>query len=273
MSQEKIMHQDPKAIAKYIINHTPIGLLDESLKNLKVLVKEEVLNSPEVIQELKKYKEDHLIPISVPNLKTKVLISPYNQDNNDFYYDQIQRIRFKLNINCKPENIEEYAISTEMFLKVSRRMDIYIKKYYNKNAVHYNIYHNDFLNKINILISGKMIDYKNSWNGEWISTWELDIGTKKMEGEILVNTMYYEEGNIQFHFKKNYQKDNKGNDISSMAEQLVEFIEKNENDVQDTIEKLNENLSEEYVKPLRKRVSLIEKDMNWSVEQIQFKQN
>ena len=54
MSQEKIMYQDPKAIAKYIISHTPIGLLDESLKNLKVLVKEEVLNSPEVIQELKK---------------------------------------------------------------------------------------------------------------------------------------------------------------------------------------------------------------------------
>ena len=58
-----------------------------------------------------------------------------------------------------------------------------------------------------------------------------------------------------------------------MAEQLLEFIEKNENDVQNTIEKMNENLSEEYVKPLRKKVSLIEKDMNWSVEQVQFKQN
>jgi hypothetical protein len=54
---------------------------------------------------------------------------------------------------------------------------------------------------------------------------------------------------------------------------VLEFIEKNENDVQNTIEKMNENLSEEYVKPLRKKVSLIEKDMNWSVEQVQFKQN
>ena len=94
-----------------------------------------------------------------------------------------------------------------------------------------------------------------------------------MYGEILINTMYYEEGNIQFHFKKNYETDNKGNDESSMAEQLLEFIEKNENDVQNTIEKMNENLSEEYVKPLRKKVSLIEKDMNWSVEQVQFKQS
>ena len=273
MSEEKILHQDPKAIAKYIISKTPIGLLDESLKNLKILLNEEILNSPEVIQELKKYKESHLIPISVPNVKSKVLISPYNQDSDEFYYDQIQNIRFKLNQNCNPENIEEYTLNTEMFRKVSRRMEEYIKKYYNKNAIHYNVYHNDFMNKINILISGKLIDHKNSWNGEWIGIWELDIGTKKMYGEILINTMYYEEGNIQFHFKKNYETDNKGNDESSMAEQLLEFIEKNENDVQNTIEKMNENLSEEYVKPLRKKVSLIEKDMNWSVEQVQFKQS
>ena len=138
MSEEKILHQDPKAIAKYIISKTPIGLLDESLKNLKILLNEEILNSPEVIQELKKYKESHLIPISVPNVKTKVLISPYNQDSDEFYYDQIQNIRFKLNQNCIPENIEEYTLNTEMFRKVSRRMEEYIKKYYNKNAIHFN---------------------------------------------------------------------------------------------------------------------------------------
>ena len=80
-----------------------------------------------------------------------------------------------------------------MFRKVSRRMEEYIKKYYNKIAIHYNVYHNDFMNKINISISGKLIDHKNSWNGEWISIWELDIGTKKMYGEILINTMYFQK--------------------------------------------------------------------------------
>ena len=273
MSQEKILHQDPKEIAKFIINHTPIGLLDESLKNLKVLLKEETLNSPEVLQELKKYKENHLIPISVPNLKEKVLISPYNQDNEDFYYDQIQKTRFKLNVNCEPENIEEYEITTDIFRKAWRKMEEYITKYYNKNAVYYNVFHYDLWNKINIIISGKIIDNRNSWTGEWISTWELDITTKKIEGKIAVNTMYYEEGNIQFNFKKNFEGNIKGNDQSSLVDELIEFIENNENEVQNTIEKLNENLSEEYVKPLRKRVSLIEREMNWSLDQIQFKQS
>ena len=53
--------------------------------------------------------------------------------------------------------------------------------------------------------------------------------------------------------------------------QMKVFIEKNENDVQDKIEEINKNLSEVYVKPLRKRISIIEKEMNWSLDQVQFK--
>ena len=75
MNLEKILHQDPKEIAKYIINHTPVGLLDSALINLKVLVKKDVIDSPEIQQELNKYKQDHLIPIKIPNLQKKVLIS------------------------------------------------------------------------------------------------------------------------------------------------------------------------------------------------------
>ena len=169
MSNEKILHQDPKEIAKYVISHTPIGLLNKSLESLKILVKDEVLKSPEILKELQMYKENHLIPITVPNIKTKVLISPYNKDSDDFYYDQIQKIRFKLNDKYEPENIEEFLISTEMFRKISRRMEGYVDKYYNGKALHYNVYHNELLNKIHILISGQLINNKNFWAGEWMN--------------------------------------------------------------------------------------------------------
>jgi len=272
MSKEKITHQDPKDIAKYVINHTPIGLLNSSLESLKVLVKEEILNSPEILEVLKDYKESHLIPISVPNLKSNVLISPYNKDNDDYYYDQIQKTRFKLNNKYEPEKIEEYVINTDLFRFLCKKMDEYIKKYYNTNYLHYNVFHYDFMNKAQILISGKIFNLKNSWTGEWISIWCLDIENKILDGEIKINTIYYEDGNVQFNFKKNFEEKLKGNDIITYAEQFMKFIEKNENDVQEQIEQLNQNLSEEYVKPLRKRISIIEKDMNWSLDQIQFKQ-
>ena len=150
-------------------------------------------------------------------------------------------------------------------------MDEYIKKYYNKDAVYYNVYNNAILNRVQILISGKIINTKNSWTGEWLSIWCLDIEQKIIDGEIKINTIYYEEGNVQFNFNKKYEKTIKVTDESAMADEFLEFIEKNENDVQNKIEELNKNLSEVYVKPLRKRISIIEKEMNWSLDQIQFK--
>ena len=276
MSKEEILHQDPKEIAKYIISHTPIGLLDSSLENLKVLIKENILKSPEINKEIIAYKENHLIPIEIqkekPNEKIKVIASPYNKDNEDFYYDQIQKIRFKLNDKYEPENIEEFLISTEMFRKISRRMEGYVDKYYNGKALHYNVYHNELLNKIHILISGQLINNKNFWAGEWISIWCLDIGEKTMDGEIKINTIYYEEGNFQFNFKKNYEQKIKSSDESDMADEFIGFIEKNENDVQNKIEEINKNISQEYIQSLRKSIPIIEKKMNWTLDQMHFKQ-
>ena len=276
MSKEEILHQDPKEIAKYIISHTPIGLLDSSLENLKVLIKENILKSPEINKEIIAYKENHLIPIEIQKEKTnekiKVIASPYNKDNEDFYYDQIQKIRFKLNDKYEPENIEEFLISTEMFRKISRRMEGYVDKYYNGKALHYNVYHNELLNKIQILISGQLINNKNFWAGEWISIWCLDIGEKTMDGEIKINTIYYEEGNFQFNFKKSYEEKIKSSDESDMADEFIGFIEKNENDVQNKIEEINKNISQEYIQSLRKSIPIIEKKMNWTLDQMHFKQ-
>ena len=81
MSKEEILHQDPKEIAKYIISHTPIGLLDSSLENLKVLIKENILKSPEINKEIIAYKENHLIPIEIQN----IYIRPFPNQNSNRY--------------------------------------------------------------------------------------------------------------------------------------------------------------------------------------------
>ena len=133
------------------------------------------------------------------------------------------------------------------------------------------MYHNTFMDKIQILISGKISDNKNSWVGEWISIWRFDLEQKNMEGEIRINTVYNEDGNVQFNLKKNYEGKIKSKDESDIADEIINFIEKKENEVQDCIGKINDNISEEYVKPLRKRISIIEKDMNWSLDQVQLK--
>ena len=273
MSEKEINYSNPKEIAKYVIQRTPVGLLNSSLKSLKILLKEEVLNNPEVLQEIKNYYENHLMPIEIQNVKSKVIISSLNKDSDEFYYDQGQNIRFKLNKKCQVEKLEEYESKSETRKKIEKKLIEYINKYYNSNTTTYNVYFDSILDKIFVLICGQNISEVNFLSGEWLSTWECDLNDKKVIGEIKINTIYYEEGNTQFNFKNNYETIIKGNDDDSIANELIGFIEKNENDIQNKMEMDNEDFSEKYIKPLRKSNSLIGKEMNWSIDQIQFNLN
>ena len=273
MSEKEINYSNPKEIAKYVIQQTPIGLLNSSLKSLKVLLKEEVLNTPEVLQEIKNYNENHLMPITIQKEKPKVIISSLNKDSHEFYYDQGQNIRFKLNKNCQVEKLEEYESKSETRKKIEKKLIEYINKYYNSNTTTYNVYFDSLLDKIFVLICGQNISEINFLSGEWLSTWECDLNDKKVTGEIKINTIYYEEGNTQFNYKNNYETIIKGNDDDSLANELIGFIEKNENDIQKKMEMGNEDFSEKYIKSLRKSNSLIGKEMNWSIDQIQFNLN
>ena len=101
MSKKEI-YSNPKEIAKYIIDKTPIGYLESSIKNLTILLKQETMNNPEILKEIKSYKENHLTPITIPKVdKKKTIISSINKDSDGFYYDQGQKIRFKLNDKCE----------------------------------------------------------------------------------------------------------------------------------------------------------------------------
>lgn len=271
--EKEINYSNPKEIAKYIIGQTPIGLLNSSLNSLKVLLKEEVLKTPEVLQEIKNYKESHLMPITIENVKSKVIISSLNKDSDDYYYDQGQKIRFKLNLKCEVENLEEFESKNETRRKIEKKLIEYINKYYNKKTTTYNVYYDSIVDKIFVLICGQNVNENSFWSGEWLSSWELNLDDKKVIGEIKINTIYYEDGNIQFNFKKNYEIKIKGNDEESIANDLIGFIEKNENEIQKKMDEDNEDFSEKYLRPLRKRVSLIGRDMNWSLDQIQFNLN
>jgi len=273
MSKKEVNYSNPKEIAKFIIDKTPIGLLDSSIKNLKVLLKEETMNNPEILKEIKNYKENHLYPISIQNVKNKVIISSVNKDSDEFYYDQGQKVRFKLNAKCQVEKLEEYESKSEIRKKIEKKVIEYVNKYYNKETTYYNVYFDSLLDKIHVLICGQNINEKNFWSGEWLSIWELDLNDKKVTGEIKVNTIYYEDGNMQFNFKKNYETINKGKDDESIADDLIRFIEKNENEIQKNMVKTNANSNEEFIQSLRKSVSLIGNNMNWTLDQIQFSQN
>ena len=95
-----------------------------------------------------------------------------------------------------------------------------------------------------ILISVYNLLLKAFWCGEWLSTWELDISGKKVNGILKAYTYYYEEGNIQFSLDTKFDTTIGGGDNNTVVDNLIEFIKMSENSVQLELEKVYDELSE-----------------------------
>lgn len=259
-------------VAKYIIRQTPIGHLEESIENLKIVCGEELMDKEEVKKEVVSYEEDHLA--QVPYSNSKVIVSKLNKDQNDFYYDQSQQIKFKLSDDSKtPENVEAVSDSSTLRKAIEEQLKKYKEKYYKGGDVtRTNVFFDESSGKISVLISAHNINKKNFWSGEWLSTWEMTSGSGvyNVKGLIRANTYYYEEGNIQFSLKTEFDENiNQGSD-QEVATELIQLIESKENSVQTDLEGVYDNFSDQYIKPLRRKLPVTGTKMNWNLNQIQY---
>ncbi len=78
------------------------------------------------------------------------------------------------------------------------------------------------------------MNYKNCWCGEWLSWWELEKKdySYHLIGQVRANTYYYEEGNVQFNLKSDYNQEfNFDKEDESFAAEVIERIEQFENQV------------------------------------------
>ena len=260
-------------VAKYIIKKTPIGHLGKSLENLRSVVGEQVMDTNDVKKEIHNYGENHLSAVNNEVTNTKVVISPLTKDAEGFYHDQGQKVKFKIGIESGAvEEAQKTDIQNDLRDVIEQKVKEYLEKCYKMEVTRYNVYFNEGDNKIVVLISVHNLNLKSFWSGEWLSTWELDIGGKGVKGTLKANTYYYEEGNIQFNLDTKFDGNADGADNASIADSLVDFIKTSENSVQLELEKVYDELSENYIKPLRRKLPVTETKMNWNLNQLNLAQ-
>ena len=119
-------------VAQYIIKKTPIGHLGKSLENLTALVGEQVMKTEQVQNEIHNYGETHLSPVENSVTNSKVVISNLTKDGEGFYYDQGQRVKFKI-ANGGVEEAQHTECSNELREAVENKVKEYINKCYSKN--------------------------------------------------------------------------------------------------------------------------------------------
>ena len=258
-------------VAKYIISETPIGHLNKSIQNLKGLIGEELMDNELIHNEVQEYAEKHLSHVQYNDEGNKIVISNLTKDSEGYYYDQGQKVKIKLNVaEGGIDSVENIDDNNSLRNELDNKIKTYLEKNYTSGITKSNVYFDSNSNKIIILISVHNINMKNFWSGEWLSSWEFDIGTKALKGNIKANTYYYEEGNIQFNLNTNFENNNSGDSDSDLSNNICKTIEKNENNVQIDLESVYDNFSSQYIKPLRRKLPITGTKLNWNINQVKF---
>lgn len=265
------MDQQTLSIIKFLIKETPIGHVKTTIDNLKVILGIDLTDNPEIQKELIHYEEQHLRHVNMND--EKIVLSSFTRGEDGFYYDKIKKLKFS--IEPLSENIEKIETIDESTCELTKNINEALKKHIEKNykssVTASNVFKRDD-GSYNILISAHNYNYKNFWSGEWLSFWTLTIENGKylLKGTLRLSTYYYEEGNVQFKSSKDYEDFMIGSpsDALALAEEIVKKIETSENDIQDELEKIYDDLSDNYLKPLRRRIPFTGQKMNWKLNQI-----
>ncbi len=91
-----------------------------------------------------------------------------------------------------------------------------------------------------------------------------------MEGKVLLNTYYFEEGNVQFKLKKTFNENLNSKDLNELSDEVISTIKKLEDGIQNELDQIYDSLSDNYLKPLRRRMPITGVKMNWNINQIAF---
>ena len=263
--------------AKFIIENTPIGLLND-INNYIKLIDEKLTYSSEYNNIIKKYEEDHFKQIPLENDKS--LITNYNKDNENYYHDQTKK--YKVQILPLSENFEKLEkLTDENILQtlIEKEIANYQNKYYTKDNTSHNVFYKELEDgnfQVNIEIGSQITKQQLNHTGEWLSHYILSKvknNEYNLKGEICIKTYYYEDNNSHFHLNENLNENFSAKNDQEISKKVIEIIEKKENQIQVKCNEIFDNFTENIMKPLRRKVSLISTKMNWDINLLSLQNN
>lgn len=285
----------------YFIKEATVGELNYIIEDISnILGSKDFINEPEVIDALRTYYESHLTHHTLPE-GTEVLVTEKGRREAEghkeaegegeteateskptefTYVDEGRNTKFTLDVTtgeCKLiDQSQKHPDEAVQGFKESliESLDKYIGEQYKPNSTVGTaaVEGSDQLT-VYVDISCHHLNHKNFWGGEWLSRWTvkhtLNSSDFELTGSIKIMNHYFEQGNIQFKLEKKYDSPIngtlKGGDAS---ESIVAEIAKIEQEYKDSLTGMYEEISENHMKSLRRRLPFTGKSFDWGAPKL-----
>lgn len=118
--------------------------------------------------------------------------------------------------------------------------------------------------KFKLYIVGNKYNPTNYWTGRWRSIYEIDMESGKIEGSILVNVHYYEQGNVQLSTKHSPKIEVPSPTNEKSPKEIMKAIQTAESQYQAGLNSAYSDLGEHTFKLLRRALPVTKQKINWN---------
>ncbi|ODV88218.1 hypothetical protein CANARDRAFT_192733 [[Candida] arabinofermentans NRRL YB-2248] len=257
------MSDSLQTIISSMINDAPPGNGINLINDIKIILNNE--NSKRIISEnVKQYhlnKDFKLVKLSDSSVG---LLSKYNQTGLKFY-DLSLGLKFDydfdafkvIDIEKIDDNDDDKLPADDEILKLSNIVEEYASQHFPTFYKSIVVPDSNDSDIIYIIIVDENLNDANYYNGKWQSFYKFTKSTGELTGEIGIKVHYYEEGNFILNTVK------KVNESKISLSNIVDTIEKIENEFELSVFSKFSNLNEKVFKSLRRQLPINRSKVQW----------
>lgn len=241
------------SIVSSLVKSSPPGELDAISKDLSAILSSNS-NASTVNKAIEKYINENSGVFSSSYIASK----ENKHSSSTKYIDYVGKKLFNIDLHKqKAMDFEEYEPEVKYpayYNELVSKLETYGDDHYPSNYAFTVIPDGA---DVQIIIIGQRLNNENFYTGLWKSHYTIKSGS--IEGAVKLDIHYYEDGNVRLSFDESTD----GTLSSTSASEIVNYINKAENEITlKIVENFNE-LNQKYFKNLRRLLPVTRSKINW----------
>lgn len=262
--------EDRVQVAASFILQSPPGEINDVLNDVRVIVDDDAGLEEGILPALREYNIAQFTTVEVPGEHHQTIVSEFARvpdTEEERYLDPRSKTSFVFNHltleATDPQSEEPSEVEPQRAALESAALSYLSSHYHDGVATVLTMSTTRFA----IQIVSNKYNPSNYWAGRWRSHYEIDFESRTIQGRVLVNVHYYEQGNVQL---------STSNDLSilipaavsslssaSSASKIFALIEAEESRCQTSLNDAYHEMGEKAFKGLRRALPLTRQKIDW----------